>query len=329
MKSEFRIANSELRNRRRLPFLNSEFAIRYSKFVLLLLFAFPLLAQEEPARIDYRPILLFNQHLYYGTFSKPRAIAYDRQHGELWVADSGNNMIGIYRPDGAELFSFSSKEYLRSPSRIAIAPSGSAAVIEGDRAHVRTFNYRGEYKGDLNLPELGKKPVLGAIAYDGDGNVYVGDNASAQIFVYSADGKLRRQFGSRGTDDGQFRAIIAMTVGSDGRIYVLDAQSTAVQVFDHQGNFERGWGRHEMGAENVSLPSGIAVDSKGRVIICDELRHQIKVFTGDGKLIAIFGGLGRDLGTTSFPTDLTVDEHDRIYVTERGTSRVQVFEPVK
>ena len=308
--------------------MNFEFAIHYSKLVFVLLLALPVAAQEEP-RLDYKPVLMFNQHLYYGSFSRPRAIAYDGSRQELWVVDSGNNMIGIYRLDGAELFSFTSQKYLRDPSRIAVAPSGSAAVVESDRAHVRTFNYRGEYKGDLDLPGLDKKPVIGALAYDHDGNLYVGENRTAQVFVYSPDLKLRRQFGSRGTDDGQFRAIVAITVGSDGRIYVLDAQSTAIQLFDNQGNFERGWGRHEMGAENVSLPSGIAVDSKGRVIITDELRHQIKVFSGEGKLLAIFGGLGRELGTTSFPTDVTVDDQDRIYVTERGTSRVQVFEPVK
>lgn len=284
-------------------------------------------AQEE-RRLEYRPVLLFNQHLYYGTFSRPRALAYDRDRAELWVVDGGNDMVSVFRPDGAELFAFTSHRYLRDASRIAVAPSGSIAVVAGDRTHVRTFNYRGDYKGELELPGFEPKPVIGAIAYDHDGNLYIGENRSSQVFVYSAEGKLRFQFGSKGTDDGQFRAIVALTVGSDGKIYILDAQSTAVQIFDSQGNFERGWGRHEMGAENVSLPSGIAIDSKGHVILTDELRHQIKIFSPEGALLAVLGGLGRELGTLSFPTDVIVDEHDRLFVTERGTSRVQVFAPV-
>ena len=286
------------------------------------------MAQEEGPQFDYKPVVLFNQHLYFGSFSRPRAITVDREHNEVWVADSGNGLLGVYRPDGAELYSFSSRRYLRDISRMAIAPKDMLAVVEGDHAHIRLFNYRGVYKGDVPLESIGEKPVIGAIAYDGSGNLYVGENRSAQVFVYRPDGKLKQQFGSRGTDEGQFRSICAITVGPDGTIYVADAQALAVQVFDDQGNFVRGWGRHEMGGEHFSLPSGIALDSKGNVIVTDELRHQVKIFSPEGKFLTQFGGLGTYPGELSFPTDVAVDQRGRIYVTERSTSRVQVFEPV-
>jgi DNA-binding beta-propeller fold protein YncE len=283
---------------------------------------------NEEERLEYRSVLMFNQHLYYGTFTRPRGIIVDREHNEIWVADSGNGIVGVYRPDGAELFAFASKQYLRDPVRIAAAPKGMIAIVEGDHTHVRLFNYRGNYKGDIALPGIGEKPVIGALAFDGDGNLYVGENRSSQIFVYRPDGTLKQQFGSRGTDEGQFRSISAITVGADGTIYVADAQALAVQIFDSQGNFTRGWGRHEMGAENFSLPSGIAVDSKGHIIVSDELRHQVKLFDAAGKFLGQFGGLGDHPGELSFPTDVAVDAQDRIYVAERQTSRIQVFEPI-
>ena len=286
------------------------------------------LAQDEPPPVEYKSVLMFNQHLYFGTFSRPRGIAFDRQHNEVWVADSANGLIGVYRPDGAELYAFGSKRYLRDAVRIAVTPKDTLAVVEGDHAHIRLFSYRGVYQGDVKLDGIGEKPVIGAIAYDAAGNLYVGENRSAQVFVYRPDGRIKQQFGSRGTDEGQFRSICAITIGPDGAIYVADAQALAVQVFDDQGNFVRGWGRHEMGADNFSLPSGIALDSKGQILVTDELRHQVKVFSPEGKFIGQFGGLGTYPGELSFPTDIAVDDHDRIYVTERSTSRVQVFEPV-
>lgn len=293
--------------------------------VLLAIVATTALAQESEERLEYHSVLMFNQHLYYGTFARPRGVAYDREHAEVWVADSGNGLLGVYRPTGTELFSFSSKQYLRDPARVTIAPKGRIAVIEGDRSRVRLFNYRGNYEGDLQLTGIGEKPIIGAIAYDSEGDAYVAENRSCQIFVYRPDGSLKQQFGSRGTDEGQFRSITAIVVGTDGVIYVADAQALAVQIFDSQGNFVRGWGRHEMGAENFSLPSGLAVDSKGHILVTDELRHQVKIFNTDGKFLGQFGGLGEGPGQLAFPTDVTVDDKDRVYVAERQTARIQVF----
>lgn len=286
--------------------------------------AFP--QSDDQPELAYHSVAMFNQHLYYGTFSAPHAVCFDRAHGEVWVADSGNGLLGVYKPNGTELYSFGSKQYLRDPVRIAVTPKGMVAVVEGNHSNIRLFSYRGEYKGDVPLKGIGEKPVIGAIAYDGDGNLYVGENRSAQIFVYTPEGRLKQQFGSRGRDDGQFQSIAAITIDAEGTIYVADAQALAVQLFDSQGNFIRGWGKHEMGGANFSLPSGIAVDSHHRVIVTDELRHQVKVFDDKGKLLVAFGGLGGGPGQISFPTDVTVDDKDRIYVTERSTFRVQVFE---
>jgi DNA-binding beta-propeller fold protein YncE len=293
--------------------------------VLLMIVPAVVAAQEDEPRYTFKPVGMFNQHLYYGTFARPHSIAIDSEHNEVWVADTGNGLISVFRPDGAELYAFGSKDYIREPVRIAVAPKGEIAVLEGDRTRVRLFNYRGEYRRDLELGELGSKPIIGAVAYDASGNVYIGENRTGQIFVFSPTGKMRRQFGSRGTDDGQFQSICAIAIAADGAIYVADQQALAVQVFDNQGNFIRGWGRHEMGAEHFSLPSGLALHGD-LVYVTDELRHQVKIFSTGGKLLTQFGGLGAAPGQISFPTDVAVDALGRIYVTERSTSRVQVFE---
>jgi DNA-binding beta-propeller fold protein YncE len=294
--------------------------------VAALLCAPALLAQDEPPPFEVRPAGIFNQHLYAGSFVHPRGLAFDREHDELWIADSTSGIVSVFRPDGAELYSFSSKKYLRQPARVAIAPHDQIAVIDGDHAHVRLFDYRGNYKGDVAMPGLGEKPIVGAVAYDDAGTLYVGENRSGQIFVYSAEGKLKMQFGSKGADEGQFTSISAIALDAGRNVYVADQRGLAVQVFDGQGNFMRGWGRHEMGAANFSLPSGIAVDDKGRVFVADELRHQVKIFSTEGKYLGQFGGLGDRIGELSFPTDIAADAHGRVYVSERTTARVQVFE---
>lgn len=274
----------------------------------------------------YRALGAFNERLYLGTFSRPRGLAMDRERNEIWVADAGSSIMSVHGLDGIELYSFQSASKLIDPVRATVSPRGRLLVIEGDRSVVRVFNYRGEYLSDLELPGIGEKPIIGALAHAPDGLLYVGENRSSQVFVYDGEGKLKFEFGSHGTDEGQFMSICAIAIGPDGNVYVADQVALAVQVFDRQGNFLRGWGRHEMGGDHVSLPSGIALDSKGHVLLTDELRHQVKVFSNAGKLLMNVGGLGDGLGQFSFPTDVAVGNDDLIYVAERATSRVQVLE---
>jgi DNA-binding beta-propeller fold protein YncE len=284
-------------------------------------------ADEQEQHLEYRPVLMFNQHLYFGTFNRPSAVAYDVKHHELWMADDGSDRVAVFLDQGAELFAFSSRR-LRGPQRIAVAPDGSIVAVGNDRAHLRPFNYRGAYQGDVALAGADAKIIIGAMAYDAEGNLYVADNRAAEILVYRPDGSLKLRFGSRGGDEGQFQSVSGIAIAADGTIAVADQRAIAVQLFDSQGNFVRGWGRHEMGAQHFSLPAGIVVDSASRVIVADELRHQVKVFDMNGTLLTQFGGLGDGLGQLAFPTAVTVDDHDRIYVAERSTARVQVFEPV-
>ena len=281
---------------------------------------------QEPKRIDYSPVLMFNQRLYFGSLKKPKALAFDKKNAELWVADAGDAMISIFTPIGTDLYSFGSRELIKNPTRIALTSNGGVIVLDADNAKLRLFNYRGVFVKDLVFPALGEKPVIGAVRCDEDGNLYIAENRTGQIFVFRLDGTLKFQFGSHGFEDGQFQSVCGIAIDSNGDIYVADQRGVAVQRFDHEGNFVKGWGAHEMGSMNFSLPSGIAVDSKHRVIVSDELRHQVKVFDPEGHLLAIFGGLGDGRGQLSFPTDVCVDDRDRVYVSERNTDRVQIFE---
>lgn len=296
---------------------------------VLLLIGAPLQAQRGQApRLNLRPIAVFDQFLYSGNLTAPRAIAFDRVRNELWVLDSRTGAVGVFEPDGLPLFAFFAAAQLREPLRAAVDPAGQLLVIEGTRAAIRRFSYRGEYRGDLPLKGVGEKPSFGAIAFDESGWLYVGENTSGEILVYDRELNLKRRFGSRGSEEGQFQSIAGLAVDG-GEIFVIDHQALAVQVFDSRGNFLRGWGKHDMGEANFSLPEGIAIDSKGRVIVVDALRHEIKFFDREGNFIDRFGGMGKKPGNVMFPSGVTVDQNGHVFVSDRGNGRVQVFETVE
>jgi DNA-binding beta-propeller fold protein YncE len=283
----------------------------------------PEAAPPPHAKFHIRPVAWFSEHLYEGTFASPMGISFDEKSGEVWVADTKNNLVGVFTTDGAPLFTFGS-DRLREPIRVATDSKGRVYVLDNERSKIKVFSYRGEPQGDLVLPGVGDKPNFGTIAFDAEGNFYVGENESCQVLVYGPDFKPRQRFGTCGAEEGQFQSITGIAVDKD-RIVVTDAQVLAVQVFDKHGDFVRGWGRHDMGVQNFSLPASVALDSGGHVIVVDTLRHEIKFFDREGNFLERFGGLGWRIGQVAYPSGIAIDSSDRIYVVEKVNQRVQVF----
>ena len=270
------------------------------------------------------PVMLLESDLHGAGLRGPEWVHYDPLHQEVWVADTRNNRIVVFADDGMPLYAFTSS-HLREPRQVVTDSRGRVLVLENDRSRIRLFNYRGVYLGDLVPPSLAQRAQIAAIAFGPDGMLYVGESASSEVFVYEYPSMtLKRRFGSRGDEEGQFLSIAAIAVDAE-RIYVLDHTGLAVQIFNKRGDFIRGWGRHSMGGANFSLPSGMAVDAKGRIVVVDSLRHDIKYFDLEARFIGHFGGAGRRPGAVSFPSGVAVAPDGTVYVAERGNARVQVF----
>jgi DNA-binding beta-propeller fold protein YncE len=293
---------------------------------LTILLAAPIFAGER-SRIDLKPVAILSDHFYEGPLRAPRGVFADARRGEVWVADTGNDVLSAFTPDAVETFACRSGG-VREPIRIAVDAKGRLLVLGGQRTKIHVLSPRGERLADLELPGFPKSAVIGTIAFDPDGNLYVGDNESGQVFVFSPDLKLKLKFGERGSGQGEFQSISGIAADAEN-IFVVDQQITpAVQVFDRRGNFLRGWGKHDMGVDQFSLPEGAALDAKGRLLVVDALRHEIKLFDREGKFIDRFGGLGKRLGQVAFPSGVAVDLQGRIYVADKGNDRVQVFEEI-
>lgn len=313
--------------------LGAVFAARpATTFALLAAGAFALLTAAtgfagERSPLELKPVAMLTDHFYEGPLRGPRGVFADSKSGETWVADTGNDLVAAFTADAMETFACRSGG-VREPIRIVVDGKGRLLVLGGQRGAISVLTGRGESLGDLELPGFPKNAVIGTIAIDPEGFLYVGDNESGQVFVYDKDLKLRLKFGERGSGQGDFQSISGIAADSEN-IFVVDQQtSPTVQVFDRHGDFVRGWGKHDMGLENFSLPEGVAIDAKGRVLVVDALRHEIKLFDREGKFIDRFGGLGKQLGQIASPSGVSVDARGRIYVAERGNDRVQVFEEI-
>lgn len=330
-----RIAETKLRE-----FHLKKFALRFALWAMLLfasIFAVGIKAglsednSTNPPQtvLQVQPLFAFFQHMYDGFFNEPMGVFYDPRAQEIYVADTKNDLIGIFNSKGISVFSFGANDDIKEPIKVTTDSQGRIFVLDIDRSKIKIFNYRGEFLRNLDSPELQGKKTIATMVIDRQGNIYVGEHESSQILVFDSELKLKLKFGSKGKGRGQFQAISSIAVDKDGKIYVTDFQAIPVQVFDRNGNFIRGWGEHAVGTQNFSLPGGIAVDSKGRIIVADTLRQEIKVFDNDGKFLQRFGGFGNRPGDVAYPVDVCIDPSDRIYVVEKVGRRVQVFQEVE
>jgi DNA-binding beta-propeller fold protein YncE len=274
--------------------------------------------------IRLRPLATATRHLEEGEMVRPRAVAYDRQADEIWVTDTQNDLLGVFKPNGTPIFATGGGGMLREPWRIAVDPWGDLWVLDVDRTRVVHLDWRGSPFATPVLEGLPEEPAIGAIAIDEEGNLYIGEDNEGRIHVFDRSLQPWFRFGSRGTDEGQFSSIADIEVVGEW-VAVVDAIGTAVQLFNRRGEYVRGWGEHALGAENFSLPQGITIDSKERVIVVDALRQEIKFFDIRGKFLGRFGGYGSGPGQVAYPSDVTLDASDRLYVVEKGNGRVHVF----
>lgn len=269
-------------------------------------------------------------HLFNGRLNAPQGLFFYNPAKELYVADTANDLVGIFTPMGESLFTFGKNCGISEPRAIVVDQQDRIYVCDADSlsSGVKMFNYRGEFQGFFPFNGLDNEKVFCInMNIDDKGNLYFLDQNKLQVLVYSPDYSLKLKFGKKGPGQGQFEALADIAIDHEGFIYVTDQDNRCipVQVFDQQGRFIRGWGKHDVGLENFSLPAGITVDDKGRVIVADTIKQDIKVFNRMGKLLFNFGGFGVQPGAVLFPTDVAVDEQGLIYVVEKVGRRVQVF----
>ena len=78
------------------------------------------------------------------------------------------------------------------------------------------------------------------VAWDRAGNIYIADGIGTnnRVAKFDKDGRFLKQWGSTGTEQGQFNGVKALAVDAQGNVYAADAGNKRVQVFDSEGTFK-------------------------------------------------------------------------------------------
>jgi DNA-binding beta-propeller fold protein YncE len=219
-----------------------------------------------------------------GQFRFPKAVAIDPNTGNIFVADTNNNRIQKFTLTGVPITQWGSlgtgDDQFNLPWAIALDPStGDVYVSDRDNNRIQKFTNDGNFITKLdNVTSLG-------IAVGPDGNLYVSSQLN-KIQKFASDGQFIKEWGSSGTDDGEFDTPVGITVDSNNEVYVVDNENHRVQKFTSNGDFITKWGTFGSGNGQFRGPYGIAFDrdTKG-VYVSDHGIGNIQIFTQDGQFL--------------------------------------------
>lgn len=171
---------------------------------------------------------------------------------------------------------------------------------------VSTIGNTGGESGEFNRPvNLTVTQSILEPGYDLPQNMYlyVADSKNHRIQKFNLDGDFILEWGSFGTDNGQFNTPIGIDMDFEGNIFVVDSGNHRIQVFDTLGNYLNSWGSRGSGIGEFINPIDVVVGFKSVtssrfsfVAVSDYGNNRVQLFDRSGQFIKTYNNIPDVLG---------------------------------
>jgi hypothetical protein len=152
--------------------------------------------------------------------------------GNVYLPNAPNNEVQEFNPEGVVLQTIAGAggNALKEPTGVAVDSSGNVYVADSGNGRVEEFTPAGAFVKAIS------SPGAQAVAVDGAGNIYVGENSGAgfHVIAYDPTGAQFADFGLGTIGSSGSGAIDTLAVGPTGRVYVTDGGNNLVWIYAQQ-----------------------------------------------------------------------------------------------
>ena len=297
------------------------------KFILPALLAIAALAAEVTfPRLSHQADPEWPQLPMGASFGETSSVAVDAR-GHVFVGHRGPNPIMEFEPGGKLVRAWGNGmfgrvhglKFDREGSLWVVDDADHVAVKMDEKGRVRLVLGR-KGKPDIT-PEAFNRPT--DIAFAPNGDIYVTDGyGNSRVVKYTKDGRFVKEWGKRGTGEGEFNTPHGIAVDNQGRVYVGDRENYRMQVFDANGVFLAQW-------KHVGSPWGVVLTPDEHLIMADGRNNRLLRLTLEGKVLGQIGEFGKLTGQFDFCHHLAAGPNGAVYVAEIKNWRVQKFVPAR
>jgi DNA-binding beta-propeller fold protein YncE len=114
--------------------------------------------------------------------------------------------------------------------------------------------------GEPGMEKNGEFRLIGDLALDLEGNIYVTDKVTGQITKFDKSGIFQRTIGKLGRNIDELARPKGISIDREGRIWLVDALSEVVKIMDAEGRLLLFFGLPGNAPGNVNLPSRVKLD---------------------------------------------------------------------
>ncbi|SLM29368.1 exported hypothetical protein [Desulfamplus magnetovallimortis] len=191
-----------------------------------------------------------------------------------------------------------------------------------------TLSYAKQYQSTGVFPVVTQQWFLGlpsSVAVDNDGNVYVLNYSSDNVYKYSPEGQFIKGWGKRGTNNGEFSGPSSIAISPDGFVYVSDTFNNRIQIFSLDGIFVESVGKKGSNPGDFNLPCQIAFDSDGHYFVADKGNNRVQKFSRQNEFIEVFSNTGGKPHHFEGPNGIAIDSNDNLYIADNDNTTIRVF----